>query len=156
MKILVWGLGYVGTVTASCLANLGHEVVGIEPNLTKVRMLSAGYSPVKEPGLDSLVGKTVAEGRLRAVPHGISLVPWADVSLICVGTSPQPDGSLMLNQVRKVASDIGRGLDCVMKYHVVAIRSTVLPGTARNVLGKILVEQSRSRYRPRLWCRGES
>ena len=66
MKILVWGLGYVGTVTASCLAELGHEVVGIEPNLSKVRMLSAGQSPVKEPGLDSLVSKTVAEGRLRA------------------------------------------------------------------------------------------
>ena len=71
MRVLTWGLGYVGTVTAGCLAELGHEVVGIEPNLSKVRMLSAGQSPVKEPGLDSLVGKTVAEGRLRAVSDGI-------------------------------------------------------------------------------------
>lgn len=143
MKILVWGLGYVGTVTASCLAELGHEVVGIEPNLSKVRMLSAGQSPVKEPGLDSLVGKTVAEGRLRALSDGISLIPWADVSLICVGTPSEADGSLMLNHVRKVAADIARGLRDASKYHVVALRSTVFPGTARNVLGNILAEQSR-------------
>ena len=143
MKILVWGLGYVGTVTASCLAEVGHEVVGIEPNLSKVRMLSAGQSPVKEPGLGSLVAKTVAEGRLRALSDGISLVPWADVSLICVGTPSEADGSLMLNHVRKVAADIGIGLRDSTKYHVVALRSTVFPGTARNVLGNILAEQSR-------------
>jgi GDP-mannose 6-dehydrogenase len=139
----VWGLGYVGTVTAGCLAELGHEVVGIEANLSKVRMLSAGQSPVKEPGLDSLVGKTVAEGRLRALSDGIALVPWADVSLICVGTPSEADGSLMLNHVRKVAGDIGSGLRDASKYHVVALRSTVFPGTARNVLGKILAKQSR-------------
>jgi len=110
LKILVWGLGCVGTVTASCLADLGHEVVGIEPNLSKVRKLSAGQSPVKEPGLDSLVSKTVAEGGLRVVSDGISLIPWADVSLICVGTSSEADGSLILNHVRKVAVDIGSGL----------------------------------------------
>jgi GDP-mannose 6-dehydrogenase len=143
LKILVWGLGYVGTVTAGCLAELGHEVVGIEANLSKVRMLSAGQSPVKEPGLDSLVGKTVAEGRLRALSDGIALVPWADVSLICVGTPSEADGSLMLNHVRKVAGDIGSGLRDASKYHVVALRSTVFPGTARNVLGKILAKQSR-------------
>ena len=142
MKILVWGLGYVGTVTASCLAELGHEVVGIEPNPSKVRMLSAGQSPVKEPGLDLLVSQAVAEGRLRAVSDGIALVPWADVSLICVGTPSEADGSLMLDHIRKVAADIGNGLRDSTKYHVVALRSTVFPGTTRDVLGKILAEQS--------------
>jgi GDP-mannose 6-dehydrogenase len=143
MRVIIWGLGYVGTVSAGCLAQLGHEVVGIEPNLSKVRMLSAGQSPVKEPGLDSLVSKAVAEGRLRAASEGISLIPWADVSLICVGTPSEADGSLMLNHVRKVAADIAIGLRSSTKYHVVALRSTVFPGTARNVLGNILAEQSR-------------
>jgi GDP-mannose 6-dehydrogenase len=142
LKILVWGLGYVGTVTASCLAELGHEVVGVEPNLSKVRILSAGQSPVKEPGLDSLVSKAVAEERLRAVSDGIPLVPWADVSLICVGTPSEADGSLLLNHVREVAAEIGSGLRYASKYHVVALRSTVFPGTTRDVLGKILEEQS--------------
>jgi GDP-mannose 6-dehydrogenase len=148
VKILVWGLGYVGTVTASCLAELGHEVVGIEPNLSKVRMLSAGQSPVKEPGLDSLVRKAVAEERLRAVSDGVSLIPWADVSLICVGTPSEADGSPMLDHLRKVAADIGSGLRYATNYHVVALRSTVFPGITRNVLGRILEEQS-SRDRER-------
>jgi GDP-mannose 6-dehydrogenase len=142
MRVIIWGLGYVGTVSAGCLAQLGHEVVGIEPNLSKVRTLNAGQSPVKEPGLDSLVSKAVAEGRLRAASDGVSLIPWADVSLICVGTPSDADGSLMLNHVRKVAADIGSGLRDASKYHVVALRSTVFPGTARNVLGEILEEQS--------------
>jgi len=124
------------------LAQLGHEVIGVEPNLSKVKMLNAGQSPVKEPGLDSLVSKTVAEGRLRATSDGISLVPWADVSLICVGTPSEADGSLMLSHLRKVAADIGGGLRHATNYHVVALRSTVFPGTARNTLGRILEEQS--------------
>ena len=134
MKILVWGLGYVGTVTAACLADLGHQVVGIEPNLSKVTMLSAGHSPVKEPGLDALVKKTVDNERLRAVSDGISLVPWADVSLICVGTPSEADGSPTLNHLRKVVADIGSGLRESVKYHVVAVRSTVFPGVTRNTL----------------------
>lgn len=142
LRILVWGLGYVGSVTASCLAHLGHEVIGVEPNLTKVGMLNAGHSPVKEPGLDSVVSKTVAEGRLRAVPDGIALLPCTDISLICVGTPSEPDGSLMLDYVRKVAADIGAGLRLSTQYHVIALRSTVFPGTTRNILGKILEEES--------------
>ena len=142
MKVIVWGLGYVGSVTAGCLAVLGHEVIGVEPNVSKVTMLNAGHSPVKEPGLDCLVSKTIADGRLRAVSDGISVVPWADVSLICVGTPSEADGSLMLDHVRKVAADIGTGLRSATRYHAVALRSTVFPGTARNVLGKILEEQS--------------
>jgi GDP-mannose 6-dehydrogenase len=142
LKILVWGLGYVGTVTAACLADLGHQVVGVEPNPSKVTMLTAGQSPVKEPGLDALVNRTVDSDRLRAVSDGISLVPWADVSLICVGTPSEADGSLMLNHLRKVASDIASGLRESKKYHVVAVRSTVFPGVTRNILGRILEDNS--------------
>lgn len=142
MKILVWGLGYVGSVTASCLAHLGCEVVGVEPNDAKTSRVNAGFSPVKEPGLDSLVSAAVADGRLRAVNEGVSLVGGADVSLICVGTPSSADGSLMLDYVRKVAADIGKGLRDSERYHVVALRSTVLPGTARLVLGEVIEENS--------------
>jgi GDP-mannose 6-dehydrogenase len=142
MRILVWGLGYVGTVSAACLAQLGHEVIGIEPNETKIARINSGCSPVKEPGLDSLVNKAVAATRLRAVRHGISLVSGADASLICVGTPSSADGSLKLDYIRKVAADIGTGLSDSTGYHVVALRSTVSPGTARDVLGKIIEETS--------------
>lgn len=142
MKILVWGLGYVGTVSAACLAQLGHEVVGVEPNLTKVQALNAGHSVIKEPGLSNLVSQTVATGRLRAVQDGDSLVPWAELSLICVGTPSAVDGSLQLDFVRNVAVNIGRGLRDATNYHVVVLRSTVFPGTARNVLCPLLEEHS--------------
>src|SRR5215212_1010272 len=86
VRILVWGLGYVGTVSAACLAHLGHEVVGIEPNLAKVEVLNAGRIALKEPGLEDLVRQAVDAGCLRASQNGTELVGWADVSLICVGT----------------------------------------------------------------------
>lgn len=143
MRVLVWGLGYVGTVSAACLADLGHEVVGVEPNLSKVILLNAGQSPVKEPGLDILVNKAVSAGRLRAAQDGTALVSSADISLICVGTPSQADGSLMLDHIRKVAADIGSGLGDGGSYHVVAVRSTVFPSVTQNILGRILEEQSR-------------
>jgi GDP-mannose 6-dehydrogenase len=142
MKILVWGLGYVGSVTASCLAGLGYEVVGLEPNEAKTARLNAGFSPVKEPGVESLIRRAVAGGRLRAARDGIPLVSSADVSLICVGTPSSADGGVMLEYVRKVAADIGTGLRDFSGYHVIALRSTVFPGTARTVLGKTIEESS--------------
>ena len=84
MRIIVWGLGYVGTVSAACLAQLGHEVVGVEPNLTKVEALNAGHCAITEPDLDHLVSQMVRTGRLRATQAGVPLLPWADISLICV------------------------------------------------------------------------
>lgn len=142
MRVLIWGLGYVGTVSAACLAEMGHEVVGVEPNLSKVTMLNAGQSPVKEPGLDVLVSKGVLDGRLRAVQVGTSLVSSMDVSLICVGTPAQADGNLTLDHLRKVAADIGNGLRACTGYHVVAVRSTVFPGVTQDILGRILEQQS--------------
>jgi GDP-mannose 6-dehydrogenase len=142
MRIIVWGLGYVGTVTAACLAQLGHEVVGVEPNLTKVDALNAGTTVIKEPGLQVLISQMVASGRLRATQSGIGCVPWADVSLICVGTPTGADGSPMLDYVRQVATDIGRGLRDKRRYHVVVVRSTVFPGTTRSILRQLVEEQS--------------
>lgn len=142
MRLITWGLGYVGTVSAACLAQLGHEVIGVEPNQTKVETLNAGHSAIKEPGLDTLVRETVANGRLRATQDGVSLIPWADVSLICVGTPAAADGSQVLEYVRNVAIDIGRGLRETTNYHVVILRSTVFPGTTRNLLWRLLEEHS--------------
>jgi nucleotide sugar dehydrogenase len=142
MRILIWGLGYVGTVSAACLAKLGHEVVGAEPNLDKVATLNAGHSPIKEPGLDTLVSEMVAEGRLRAVKDGAPLVNWADISMICVGTPSAADGSTSLEYVTSVAKDIADGLRNSSSYHLVVLRSTVFPGATRTILQPILEERS--------------
>ena len=142
MRILVWGLGYVGSVTAACLAKLGHEVIGIEPNRTKVQALNAGRNVIKEPGLDDLIGDAVKAERLKATQHGTDLVGWADVSLICVGTPGAADGSPVLDFVRNAAVDIARGLHDASSYHVVVLRSTVFPGTTQTLLRTLLEEHS--------------
>lgn len=142
MRVLVWGLGYVGTVSAACLAEAGHDVVGIEPNAAKVAALARGHSAVKEPGLDALVARAVAEGRLRGVQDGRRLVSWADVSLICVGTPTAGDGSTSLEFIRAAVRDIAAGLKDDTSYHVVVVRSTVPPGTTRRVIGPLLQEVS--------------
>lgn len=145
MRILVWGLGYVGTVSAACLANLGHEVVGIEPNETKVEAVNAGRTAVAEPGLQELVGRAVAAGRLRGTANGSDLVRTADVSLVCVGTPSASDGAPVLTYVENVAEEIGRGLSEAETYHTVVVRSTVFPGTTRRVVLSLLEEHSRRR-----------
>ena len=142
MRIIIWGLGYVGTTSAATLAHLGHEVVGIEPNLTKVEALNAGHSAIKEPELDKLVSQAVESGRLRATQDGRSLVAWGDLSLICVGTPRGADGSPVYDHIREVATEIGCGLREVANYHVVVLRSTVFPGTMRNLLAPLLEEYS--------------
>ncbi len=142
MRILVWGLGYVGTVSAACFARRGHDVVGIEPNETKVEAINAGRTAVNEPGLNDVVADVVAAGRLRATTDGTPLVASADVSLICVGTPTAADGSPVLTYVENVAADIGKGLKNTGSYHVVTLRSTVFPGTTRGVLLPKLEEHS--------------
>jgi GDP-mannose 6-dehydrogenase len=142
MKIIVWGMGYVGTVTAACLAHRGHTVVGVEPQVAKVETLNAGHAPVREPGLDELVARCVRAGRLSAVTEGSSHVAEAEVSLICVGTPSAADGSQVDEYIRRVAVEIGRGLRGASRYHTVALRSTAFPGTTRKVLAPLLEEHS--------------
>lgn len=142
MRILVWGLGYVGTVSAACLARLGHEVIGIDPNLTKVEAINRGDCAIKEPGLHELIMQAVKAGVLRATTNGTDCILQADISLICVGTPSSADGSPQLGYVKAVTHDIGRGLKDLSHYHVVCLRSTVFPGTSRNLLARILEEVS--------------
>lgn len=142
MKILVWGLGYVGTVSAACFAQLGHEVVGVEVNAVKVEAINSGGSAIKEPGLADLVRQMVSSGRLRAAQNSQGLVDWADVSLICVGTPSLADGSPNLDYIRNVAQNIGEGLGSSNHYHVVVLRSTVFPGTTQTELIPLLEKYS--------------
>jgi GDP-mannose 6-dehydrogenase len=142
MRVIVWGLGYVGTVSAGCLAQLGHEVIGVEPSLAKVEALNAGHCAIKEPGLEQLISQMVAAGRLHATQHGMAQLPWADMSLICVGTPAAADGSSVLDYVCNVAREIGEGLRASAHYHVVVLRSTVFPGTVSNVLSPLVTEHS--------------
>jgi GDP-mannose 6-dehydrogenase len=126
MKVNIFGLGYVGCVSAACLAESGHEVTGIDIDPSKVALINEGRCPIVEPGLGNLVERTVAADRLRA-----STCPpqTADVSIICVGTPSCENGSLDLSHIDHVAAQIGGYLGRLASYHVVNVRSTVLPGT---------------------------
>lgn len=142
MQILVWGLGYVGTVSAVCFARLGHKVIGVEPNQKKVDSINSGGSAVREPGVSELVAQAVATGALRATSDPANDIPESDVSLICVGTPSQPDGSADLGFIRSVAQELGAGIATSDRFHTVILRSTVLPGVTRSVLVPLLEEAS--------------
>ena len=132
--LAVFGLGYVGAVTTAALAALGHNVVGVDTNVTKVATVAAGASPVVESGLDDLLAAGVVAGRIRAVSDGAQAVTASDVSMVCVGTPSRGNGSLDLEQVERVCLMIGSALAGSDRYHVVAIRSTMLPGAMGDIV----------------------
>jgi GDP-mannose 6-dehydrogenase len=142
MRIAVFGLGYVGCVSAACLANAGHQVIGADVNPLKVEMIKAGQSPIIEARVDDLVRQAVDAGRLRATGTAADAIADADLSLICVGTPSNDNGSLDLRYLRNVAREIGRVLARRDTYHVVAVRSTVLPGTIAGEVIPLLEEAS--------------
>lgn len=142
MKIAVFGLGYVGMVTAACLAHEGHEVVGVDVNARKVDQLTRGEATVHEPGLSEIVAESVRSGRLRATDSAKEAVDDSQVSLICVGTPSNANGSLDTRYVEKVCGEIGDALRGSDREHVVVIRSTVLPGTSRDRLLPLLLTRS--------------
>src|SRR5438132_8789691 len=131
VRINIYGLGYVGSVSAACLAADGHDVLGIDIDRAKVDNINRGVSAVVEPGLSELVHHTIGTGRLRATSDRIED---ADVSLVCVGTPSNENGSLCLEYVTRAAAQIGEFLKERRSYHVVCVRSTVLPGTVESVV----------------------
>lgn len=145
MKISIFGLGYVGCVSAACLAHDGHDVIGVDVNRQKMELLQAGRSPIIEPRLDDLVRDVVDSGKLRITCDSKAAVHNSDVSLICVGTPSSKNGSLNLEYVENVSREIGEALADKPDYHVVIVRSSVLPGTVRGTLLPILEQASGKR-----------
>lgn len=138
MKVSIFGLGYVGTVCAACLADLGHEVAGVDVNPTKVQLLKDGLAPIVEAEIAELVAAHVKAGRLSATDDVDEAVAHSDMSLICVGTPSRPNGALDTSAVEKVAEQIGQAIARKGSFHSVVIRSTVLPGTTRQRVLPIL------------------
>ena len=134
MRISVFGMGYVGVVSAACLARDGHTVIGVDPNPTKLDLVNSGRSPIIEDEVDVLVAEAVREGRLVATNDADDAISRTDLSLICVGTPSQANGSLDLSYVRSVCAEIGAAIARAGDHHVVVIRSTMLPGTMREVV----------------------
>ncbi len=145
MKVAVFGLGYVGTVTAAVLADHGHQVWGVDVDPGKVRLVAAGRSPVLEPGLEELVAAVVATGRLRATVDAARAVQGAEVSLVCVGTPSSPTGSTDLAAVRRAAGDVtgalAAGAASPTGHHAVVVRSTVPPGTVEGEVAPLLADR---------------
>jgi len=129
VRISVFGLGYVGSVSAGCLTALGHEVIGVDVSPMKADLINAGRSPVVEADLEALIAKGVAAGKLGADTSASEAVAASDLSLICVGTPSDSNGSLDLTFVERVCQEIGQALASKDGYHVVVMRSTVLPGS---------------------------
>ena len=133
MKISIFGIGYVGSVSAACLARAGHEVICVDVNPTKVEIINGGASPIVEPDINELIHDVVNEGKLRATTDTMQAVKSTDVSLVCVGTPSKPNGSLDLGHVRRVCEQIGVALADKSERHTVVIRSTMLPGSIESV-----------------------
>jgi GDP-mannose 6-dehydrogenase len=134
MKISVLGLGYVGAVSAACLAKDGHEVIGVDPERTKVDLINAGKTPIIEKDIGPMIAEQVAAGRLRATSELAAAVRHTDLSLVCVGTPSLPNGGIDLKYVRRVCEQIGRTLATHQGAPVIVMRSTMLPGTMREVV----------------------
>ena len=142
MKISIFGLGYVGSVTAACLAKEGHEVVGVDVNPQKVETIGRGSSPIVEKGLGELINEAVRNKRLRATTDAAEAVLNTDISLVCVGTPSKENGSLDLSFVRRVSQQIGESIADKSTKHVVVIRSTMLPGTIDEIVRPTLETSS--------------
>jgi GDP-mannose 6-dehydrogenase len=142
MEISVFGLGYVGTVTSACLAKLGHKVVGVDVNEFKVGCIAKGESPIAETGLEDLIEEMQAAGRLTASSSADEAIRSSTVSLVCVGTPSYENGSIDLGFAKRVCRDIGKALGGVEHFHVIIVRSTMLPGTLEGELAPILEESS--------------
>jgi len=146
MRVSVFGLGYVGCVSAAALAADGHEVVGVDVNGVKVDAVNSGRSPVVEPGLEDLLASASAGRRLRATTDTLEAVRSTEVSLLCVGTPSRRNGSLDLTYLERVCEQVGRALSSVDHYHVVVVRSTVLPGTTHDLVIPALERASGKTY----------
>jgi GDP-mannose 6-dehydrogenase len=142
VRIAIFGLGYVGVVSAACLARDGHDVVGVDPNSVKTDLLNSGRSPIIEAGLEPLISAAVASGRLRADANASVAVRHAELLLVCVGTPGRSNGSLDMSFVTRVCEEIGAELAHAEGFKVVAVRSTMLPGSMSSIVIPTLESRS--------------
>ncbi len=134
MRIAVFGLGYVGVVSAACLARDGHQVIGVDPQPDKVRLVREGRAPIVEQFVGELIEEAAREGRLKATSDAAEAVAQSDLSLICVGTPSRRNGGLDTTAVVRVCEQIGAAIRASGAPHLVVMRSTILPGTMREVV----------------------
>lgn len=142
MRICVIGLGYVGTVTATCLARDGHEVVGIDMDPTKLKLLSEGKAPIIEEGVEEITREAADSGRLTVTDTLDESIAASDLIFVCVGTPSAANGSQDLTAVRRVSEQIGSALAGCEGYPVVVLRSTVYPGSTEDIVKKVLEEHA--------------
>lgn len=142
MRISIFGLGYVGAVCAGCLSARGHEVVGVDVSSTKIDLINKGKSPIVEPGLEELLQQGLKTNRLRGTTDVAAAVRDTDMSFICVGTPSKKNGDLGLEYIEGVCREIGFALRDKAERHTVVVRSTVLPGTVKNVVIPIIEDCS--------------
>ena len=145
MKISIFGLGYVGTVSAACLAQAGHDVIGVDPVRTKVDLINSGQTPIIEAEINEIIGSSTRSGKLRATDDPAFAISETELSFVCVGTPSQPNGNLDLRFIRRICEQIGEALKKKTARHTVVIRSTILPGTMRSIVIPILQEFSGKR-----------
>src|ERR1700693_5234637 len=141
-SISVFGLGYVGTVTAACLAHTRHNVIGVDLSPTKVEAMQAGRSPIVEPRVGTLISEAHAANRLHATSDSSYAVLNSEISFLCVGTPSLRNGKLDLGHIEPVCRDIGQVLKKKNGFHLVVLRSTVLPGTAETIVVPALEKSS--------------
>ncbi|MCP4022456.1 MAG: nucleotide sugar dehydrogenase [Desulfobacteraceae bacterium] len=142
MRISILGLGYVGVVSAACFANQGHDVIGVDPVDVKVDLINKGQTPIIEKDIGEIIKAAVDQDKLSATQNAAEAVEKTDISLVCVGTPSQLNGNLDTSYVRRVCEDIGSALKHKKSRHVVVIRSTILPGTIRDIVIPALEESS--------------
>jgi GDP-mannose 6-dehydrogenase len=142
LKISIFGLGYVGSVSAGCLADDGHEVVGVDPLPTKVDLINRGQSPIIEADIGEIIAATAKSGRLRATSDPVQAIRGTELSFVCVGTPSQANGNLDLRYIRRICEQIGQALSSKSTRHTVVIRSTILPGTMHKIVIPTLEEFS--------------
>jgi len=142
LKVSIFGLGYVGAVSAGCIANDGHTVIGVDPVPTKVELINSGRSPIIEAEIDGIIASNVRVGRLRATTDQAQAVHETELSFVCVGTPSQSNGNLDLRYIRRICEQIGEALKHKTTRHTVVIRSTILPGTMHDIVIPILEEFS--------------
>jgi GDP-mannose 6-dehydrogenase len=142
MRISVFGLGYVGSVCAACLADYGHTVIGVDRSESKVDLIRSGQAPIIEPEIGDLVQRTVKSGQLSATLDAAAAVASSEMSIVCVGTPSQPNGALSLSAIKTVSAEIGDAIRAKDTRHEVVIRSTVVPGTTREIIVPALAQAS--------------